>query len=239
MKYRPIIMAAAVASLAACNNNTTTTADTNMAADNGMAMTTGDNMAQTAPDAQQLVDEATAEVQKMKADPDLAKLIKKAKGIYIVPEFGRGAFIVGGRGGAGVVLANQTAGWTAPAFYDFGALSVGAQAGGSGGQLAFLLMTDNAVDAFMSGNKISLNAESGLSIVNYSANAQASWGKGDIIMWSDTEGAYAGATVSVTDINWDDDNNQNYYGEKVDPNQILSGKITKPAASQLQTALAG
>lgn len=190
-------------------------------------------------DAQQLVNEATAEVKKMSADPQLKKLLAKAKGVYLVPEFGRGALIVGGRGGAGVVLANKNGKWTDPAFYDMGGISIGAQAGGSGGEVAFLLMSKGAVDAFKSGNKFSLNAGAGLSIVNYSANSQASWGKGDIILWSNTKGAYAGATISVTDVNWADGNNKAYYGRKVDPSKILAGDVIAPDATKLKAALPG
>ncbi len=188
-------------------------------------------------EAQQLITEATAEVKKMSADPKLKQLMAKAKGIYLVPEFGRGALIVGGRGGAGVVLAKNNGKWSDPAFYDFGAISIGVEAGGSGGEVAFLLMTDNAVDAFKSGNKISLNAEAGLSIVDFSASAQASWGKGDIIMWSDTAGLYGGGTASVSDLNWADNNNQAYYGRKVQPDQILAGQVNTPDATQLKDAL--
>jgi len=235
-----LFIASACAALAACGGGTETATSDNFSQLNGTdTMALGDNDSQAMTDPQQLVTEAAAEVEQMKRDPQLADLLKKAKGVYIVPEFGRGAFIVGGRGGAGVVMAKADGNWTAPAFYDFGALSVGAQAGGSGGQLAFLLMTDDAVNAFMSGNKITLNAESGLTIVNYSANDQASWGKGDIILWSDTEGAYAGATVSVTDLNWDDDDNAQYYGEKVDPARVLTGKASNPKADVLVKALNG
>jgi lipid-binding SYLF domain-containing protein len=159
--------------------------------------------------------------------------------VFLVPEFGRGALIVGGRGGAGVVLAKNNGKWSDPAFYDFGAISLGLQAGGSGGKVAFLLMTDNAIDAFKSGNKISLNAGAGLTIVDFSHNGQASWGKGDIIMWTDNSGAYAGATVSVTDLNWADNNNQAYYGRKVQPDKILAGDINTPDATTLKGALAG
>jgi hypothetical protein len=62
-------------------------------------------------------------------------------------------------------------------------------------------MSRSAVDAFKSGNTFSLNAGAGLSIVDYSANGQASRGKGDFVMWSATAGAYVGATISVTDVN--------------------------------------
>jgi len=238
MRYRTgLLVAAAAATLAACSGNNNQAGDNMAMADNGMAgnaMAAGDDQADT----QNLVAEATAEVQQMKGDPQVAKLLQKAKGVYIVPEFGRGALIVGGKGGAGVVMAKSNGAWTSsPAFYDFGSLSVGAQAGGSGGRIAFLLMTDKAVNAFMSGNKISLDADSGLSIVNYSANAEASWGKGDIILWSDTAGAYAGATIGVSDLNWDDDNNQAYYGKQVQPQQVLTGQVTNPNAAQLQQAL--
>ena len=190
-------------------------------------------------DARQLVSEAVNEAKKMQQDPQLKKLMAKAKGIYFVPEFGRGALIIGGRGGAGVVLARKDGKWTDPAFYDMGAISVGAQAGASGGQVAFLLMSQQAVDAFKGGNKFSLNAGAGLSIVTYSANAQASWGKGDIVLWSNTKGAYAGATVSVTDLNWADDNNQAYYGRKVDPGAVLDGQVNSPDATRLKQVLPG
>ncbi len=211
-------------------------AETNGVGNTGSTMNT---KMHTADHAKSLVNEAVAEVKKMEKDPQLKKLMAKAKGIYLVPEFGRGALIVGGRGGAGVVLAHVNGKWTNPAFYNFGGISIGAQAGASGGQVAFLLMDKSAVDAFKSGNKISLNAGAGLSIVTYSANGQASWGKGDIILWSDTAGAYAGATISVTDINWDDDTSQAYYGRKVDPSEVLAGKINTPNAEHLKQALPG
>lgn len=207
--------------------------------------TAGSGQTQTGPlgdhkaEAQQLIDEATAEVRTMKADPKLRQLMAKAQGIYLVPEFGRGALVIGGRGGAGVVLAKHNGTWSDPAFYDFGAISFGLQAGGSGGQVAFLLMTKNAVDAFMSGNKVSLNAGARLTIVDFSHNGQASWGKGDIVMWSNTAGAYAGATISVTDVNWADNNNRAYYGRQVQPNQVLAGEVPSPQASELKDALSG
>lgn len=225
----PLFLAAAIATVPA------------LAADNGNAggaqITDYANTHKN--EVQSLLKSATAEVRTMKQNPQLKQLLAKAKGVYLVPEFGRGALIVGGRGGAGVVLAKNNGKWSDPAFYDFGAISFGPQAGGSGGKVAFLLMTDNAVDAFKSGNKISLNAGAGLTIVNFSHGSQASWGKGDIVMWTDNSGAYAGANVSVTDLNWADNNNEAYYGRKVQPDQILAGNVNSPDAATLKNALAG
>jgi len=238
----PLLLSAALLAtpaFAAGMNNTMNSTKSNGATMGAAATNAPNNQQASKKDARDLVNKAVAEVKKMEKDPKLKGLMAKAKGIYLVPEFGRGALIVGGRGGAGVVLAHVNGKWTDPAFYDFGAISVGAQAGASGGQVAFLLMNQNAVDAFKSGNKVSLNAGAGLSIVTYSANGQASWGKGDIVMWSDTAGAYAGATVSVTDLNWSDTNNQAYYGRKVEPSAILAGRVTTPDAAKLKEALPG
>jgi lipid-binding SYLF domain-containing protein len=222
-------------------------ANPGLAADNqsvsrnvGTAGSTGGKLvgSEQLAEAQNIVGEATNVVQQMQKDSALAKLMQKAKGLYIVPQFGRAGLIVGGRGGAGVVVAREAGRWSSPAFFDMGAISVGAQAGASGGSIAFLLMTDNALNSFKSENSFSLNAGAGLSIINYSANAQASWGKGDIILWSNTEGLYAGATVSVSDINWDDDSNAAFYGRPdIKPGDLLSGTITSQRANGLQVAL--
>lgn len=248
----PLLLSGSLAALpaAAMDNTANTSVRPHQTQTNTAPATTGHAAAATESrndsmskksDAQELVKGALAQVRSMEKDPQLKQAMAKAKGIYLVPDFGRGALVVGGRGGAGVVLAHVNGQWTDPVFYDFGAISLGAQAGASGGPVAFLLMSQGAVDQFKSGNKISLNAESGFTIVDYSANAQASWGKGDIIFWSDTKGAYAGASISLTDINFADDNNRAYYGRKIDPARVLGGATAQnvPEATQLKDALPG
>jgi SH3 domain-containing YSC84-like protein 1 len=187
--------------------------------------------------AQQLVNESVNVINKMKSDPKLAALMREAKGIYVVPKFGRGALIVGAHGGVGLVTIRNGSTWSDPAFFDLGAISIGAQAGGSGGPVAFLLMKDSAVNSFRTSNNFALNAHAGVSIVTYSGDAQASWGKGDIIMWSDNPGLYASANVSVSDVAWDADNNQAFYGDNVNMTKILNGTVQNAAAGPLKQAL--
>ncbi len=191
-------------------------------------------------DAQSTVDEAVDVVRQMKNDPDLADLLQQAKGVLVVPDYGKGALVVGGRGGEGVLVARQNGSWSDPVFYDIGAVSVGAQAGVTAGQVAMLLMTDKAVDSFKGDNNFSLNADAGFTIVDYSARSQASEGKGgagDVIFWSDTEGAFAGASLSATDISFDDEENPAYYHQGVTAQDILSGQATNPQADTLQNEL--
>tara|TARA_R110002110_G_scaffold5945_1_gene30018 strand:- start:1466 stop:2293 length:828 start_codon:yes stop_codon:yes gene_type:complete len=195
--------------------------------------------AESKAEATELLNGAITVANKMGEDEELTALLEQAKGVYIVPEYGKGALIVGGEGGAGTVLVKQADGWSNPAFYNFGSVSLGAQAGGEGGAVAFLLMTDEAVNAFKDedGNTVALGADAGFTVVNYSKNAEASWGKADVISWSDTTGLFAGASVNVSDINWDDDSNEAYYGEDASMSGVLSGKVENADAAALKEAL--
>lgn len=187
---------------------------------------------------QRLVDKAASVVVEMRRDRNIRPLMQRAVGMYIVPEFGRAGFIIGGKGGAGVVVARKRGGgWSAPAFLNTGGLSVGAQIGAAGGSIVYLLMDRRAVDAFRSHNKFSLNAGAGLSVVTYSNAARVSSLKGDAILWTNIRGAYAGATVGATDIGVDSERTRDYYGRDVDVNALLDGRVTAPGARVLDRVL--
>lgn len=190
-------------------------------------------------EAQELVNDAVNSAAQMTQDDELSSLLEKAKGVYIAPEFGKAAAVVGGQGGAGVLLVRKDGEWTDPAFYNFGGITIGAQAGASGGTVAFLLMSDEAVNAFKTGNKLALNAEAGFTVVNYSKAAAGTLGEADVIGWSDTEGLFAGASVGVSNINWDDDSNRSYYGPEADLSDIIAGKAQNDDADELKNALPG
>ncbi len=183
----------------------------------GTGKTSGDPQSQASKemDAQTLVNKATDVANEMKKDPSLVELMQKAKGIFIVPKYGKGGLIIGAQGGEGVMLVHRHGAWTSPVFYDTGGFSFGAQAGVSVGSIAMLLMTDKAVDRFKQNDKFALNAEAGISVVKYSAAGTATPGEGDVIAWSDTDGAYVGATLSLTDVHLDKDQNRHYYGQRV------------------------
>lgn len=218
------------------DGSTTTTTTTTHDTVSHSAKRHGDDAA----DAQRHVDEATQVVNEMRGDPGLAKLLDQARGVLIVPKYSKGAFIVGGEGGAAVaLLKNRGAGkeWTAPAFYHVGGASIGAAAGGQSGSMAMLLMTEKATDMLVNHkNKFSLNGDAGITVVNWSADATASTG-GDVIVWSDLKGAFAGASVGVKDVKRDEDENQAFYGRAVEPSDILTGKVTTARAEPLRNAL--
>lgn len=189
-------------------------------------------------DAQDLVDEAATVVQSMGENQGLQDLLTQARGVFIAPDYGKVAAGVGVRGGEGVLLVRQDGSWNGPAFYDIGAVSVGAQLGGTAGDIALVLMSDRAIDNFKEQNNFSFNADADLTLIDWSARGQESAGKGeDVVFWSDTEGAFAGVSLSATDIAWDDEENAAYYSEGVTPEDIFDGTATNPEASALRDPL--
>ncbi len=190
-------------------------------------------------DARQLVNDATQTVHQIERDSDFAHLLREAKGVFIMPNMVKGAFIIGGKGGEGVLLAHKNGTWSDPAFLSAASVSIGAQAGGKVGPVAMLLMTDKALNDFTQANNFSLNANAGLTVINYSKHGQAPVGKGDVIVWSKANGAYAGVNVNGTDITSNTQENWDFYGQKMTTPEIIHGDTHNQQAEALRNALPG
>lgn len=196
------------------------------------------NMTDEAREATEQVSAATDAISSMKQQAGIEHFLRRAHGVFIVPQYGRGAAIVGARGGEGVLVVRNQEGWSGPAFYDYGGLSIGAQAGGEGGSIVMLLMSERAVERFKGDGDFSLNADAGLTIAEFSENAQASLTNQDVVVWSDTKGLFAGAALGVTGIRRDPDDNRAYYDNRAaTAEQIFTGMVTNPHAKQLHDEL--
>lgn len=187
-----------------------------------------------ATNAQKVVAGATQDIHNLSANQNFTKLLKRAKGVFIVPSFFKGAMVVGGSGGTGVLLAHDNGHWSDPAFLTLGSVSIGAQAGAKGGTLVMFLMTDKAVADFTQNNNFSL------AIIKWSPAAQGSAGKGDVIVWSGENGVFAGLDISGADIHADTGYDKAYYNNKLtDTKQIIQSQISPANASKLMTELPG
>lgn len=203
----------------------------------GAMAVTGSNEERS--DAYVEVNKAVQVLRRMEATPALASLLDRASGVFVVPNYASAAFVVGGRGGAGVLLVRRGGTWVDPAFYKLGGISAGVQAGAEAGAIALVLNNQKALDGFTQENKFSLGADAGLTIMDWEAKGQASAGRGDITLWSDTKGLFGGAAVSLSDVNYDADKTASYYGRRVAARDIVIGNVGDPQASSLQLALAG
>lgn len=184
------------------------------------------------------INKAIQVVRQMEQTQDMRAQLQRAKGVFIVPDYGRAALGVGARGGAGVLLVRTGNSWGNPAFYNMGGISAGLQAGAEAGSIAFVLNDQKAMNAFMQNNKFSLNADAGLTLVNWSRKGMGSAGWGNITVWSDTEGLFGGAALSITDVDYDEDETSAYYRRQVAARDVLSGKVKNPQADMLRQALA-
>ncbi len=181
--------------------------------------------------------EAARLIKRMESEPELKSMMQQAKGILLVPDYARAGLGIGGSGGEGILMVNDQGKWMGPAFYNLGGISIGAQAGVEMGSVAMLLMSDKALKNFRQDNKFSLDADAGLTIANYTAEEGAGSGRGDVVVWTDTKGAFAGATVGASDITFDNEENAAFYKPGVKAGDILTGKVKSRQGDALVAAM--
>lgn len=152
----------------------------------------------------------------------------------------RAALGVGATGGAGVLLVKKADGsWSDPAFYNLGGISVGAQAGAEGGPVALVLNNDAAVAKFMQKTEFSLNANAGLTIINWAKMVQGTVGEGDVVVWTGTEGLFGNvAAVGINGIRYSQSANNAYYRQSVAVQDVMAGKYTNTQSEALKQSLA-
>jgi SH3 domain-containing YSC84-like protein 1 len=184
------------------------------------------------------VGKAADVLQKMRTDADMRQLLDEAKGVFLIPDYAAAALVIGGAGGEGVLLTREDDEWRNPAFYNVGSISAGLQAGVAVGPIALVLLTDKVLNNFKDENNFSLTADAGYAIIDWSARARGELGEGnDVVVWTDTEGLFGELAVGITDVNWDRERNQEYYGQQVSATQVLGGEVQNPHEQMLQQAL--
>jgi lipid-binding SYLF domain-containing protein len=186
--------------------------------------------------------EATNVLKKFTSMPERQippEVLRRAKG-FAVFRIVDVALLASGKGGNGVVVTRTGNGWSGPAFVTLGGAGIGAQIGAKVKDLVLVLNSQKAVDSFTHGDvKLGANLSTSAGPANASAEAQTMFNTIDIFSYAAGEGVFAGASLQGSVIAPNGDENQNFYGKKVSPDDILSGKVQPPAtASQLERVLA-
>jgi lipid-binding SYLF domain-containing protein len=196
--------------------------------------------ADDAQDARQLVEKAKLTVEQFQTDPNmggLRDLAKKAKGMLILPQMLRGAFIIGASGGSGVLVAwdDKAAQWRGPAFYTLGGASFGFQAGADAAEVIILAMTERGVTKLLS-PQVKLGADISVAVGPVGAGASAATAglSADLISYSMAKGLYGGFSVDGSVAGVRTALNHAYYGKAVSPTDILiKGAAKNPQANAL------
>ena len=191
---------------------------------------------------QVLVDQARITFKNFIADPDMTWFrdnLKDAKGLLIVPELYKGAFIVGGAGGNGVLLKKdeKTGAWIGPAFYSLGTASLGLQIGGQKSEVINMVMSQKALDSLYT-SSFKVGGETSAAMGPVGAGARGNI-KADFISFMRSKGAFIGFSLDGAAVNTKEKWNQAYYGKTVTPIDILvKSSVSNPKSADLQKDLA-
>jgi lipid-binding SYLF domain-containing protein len=200
----------------------------------------------TKTEAEGLVDRARTTVEAFQANPEKPNDIfrgelRKARGVLIFPSLFKGAFLIGGEGGSGVLLVRGADGqWSYPAFYSLGGASFGLQAGAQTSEVALILRNEKAVQAVIN-NQGKFGADMELTMGNIGAGLEGSTTSAfgpDIIGIAQSSGLYGGVSLEGAGLVRRNDLNASYYGPGATPQAItLERRFSNPHADPLRNAL--
>jgi lipid-binding SYLF domain-containing protein len=200
----------------------------------------GSARADDADEAKQIVEKAKLTAEQFQKDDKMdgfRDLAKKARGMLILPQMLRGAFIIGASGGTGVLVARDNVGgpWRGPAFHTLGGASFGFQAGADAAEVIILAMTERGVTKLLS-PQVKLGADISVAAGPVGAGAAAATAglSADLVSYSIAKGLYGGFSVDGSVVGVRTSLNKAYYGKEVSPADILiKGSVTNPHAAPL------
>jgi SH3 domain-containing YSC84-like protein 1 len=141
-------------------------------------------------------------------------LLNSAEAVAVFPGVIKGGFIVGGRGGSGVISRRVQGGWSAPAFFDLGGGSIGLQIGVASTDYILLFMNEHAIDSLL-GDKFEIGGEGSAAAGPVGRSASASTDakmNAQILSYSRSKGAFAGLELKGVVIKPDNEDNKQVYG---------------------------
>src|SRR5437764_1027871 len=143
-------------------------------------------------------------------------LLDRAAAIAVFPGVIKAGFIIGGRGGHGVISRRVKGGWSAPAAFDLGGGSIGLQIGASKTDFVLLFMNDDALRGLLK-DKFEIGGEGSAVAGPVGRTAAASTDallRAQIISYSRSTGLFAGLEIKGVVIKPDDDENMGVYGTR-------------------------
>src|SRR6266480_671287 len=150
-------------------------------------------------------------------------LLDRAEAVAVFPGVLKGGFIVGGRGGSGVISRRVANGWSAPAFFDLMGGSIGLQIGVASTDYILLFMNERAVDSLLN-DKFEIGGEGSAAAGPVGRSASASTDarlNAQILSYSRSKGAFAGLELKGVVIKADNEDNLKVYG--MTARDILTG----------------
>src|SRR5437588_8824166 len=150
-------------------------------------------------------------------------LLDRAEAVAVFPSVFKAGFMVGGRGGSGVISRRVAGGWSAPAFFDLGGGSIGLQIGVASTDYILLFMNEDAIESLL-GDKFEIGGEGSAAAGPVGRSASASTDarmNAKILSYSRSRVAFAGRDWKGVVIKPDTEDNSQVYG--MTARDILTG----------------
>lgn len=163
--------------------------------------------------------EATATFREITQTPGKSiprSLVKKAEAVAVFTNVKKGGFILGGTGGDGVIVRRVGNKWSAPVFYNIGGADVGLQVGVKESDIIMLFMQPGALKDLLD-DDLELGASVSVAAGPVGEDATAVTGvtgNEAMLVYSNSGGAFAGATVGGAKISADNSRNKAFYKMK-------------------------
>ncbi len=189
--------------------------------------------------AQKRVDSASEvmnEIMKTKDKAIPQEILERAHAVVVFPGVIKGAFIIGGQGGKGVVVRKIGKSWSAPAFLNVGGASFGAQIGGEKIDYVMVVMNESGLSGLLE-DKFEMGGEASIAAGPIGRTAAASTNMtldAGILTYSRSQGAFAGVSLKGAVISQDEDMNKGIYGKSARDLLITSPTAWTKAPKGLQ-----
>lgn len=192
------------------------------------------------------LEKATNVIDEIMGTPDKGipdDLFEKAVCVGIVPSEIKGAFIVGGTYGRGVLVCRRHGDgpWGAPSNFTLGAGSFGFQIGGRSTDVVFLVMNASGARKLIE-DSVKLGGDMSVAAGPVGRTAEAATDAqlhAEILSYSRTRGLFAGVSLEGAVVKQDREDNRELYGRDITAKEILIDGAVRvpPTAEPLHAAL--
>jgi SH3 domain-containing YSC84-like protein 1 len=172
--------------------------------------------------------ESGAILDELRATPEKGisdDLWNKAECVIVIPSIKKGAFVVGGEYGKGVMSCRNGREWGAPIFMQIAKGSWGLQIGGEQIDLVMLVMNRRGLDKLLQ-DKVSLGADASVAagpVGRAGSAATDAQLHAEMLSYSRSQGVFAGIDLSGGVLRPDNDATKNAYGPDADAKDIVTG----------------
>jgi len=160
------------------------------------------------------------------------KLLADAQGGAIIPRVLKGGFLVGGRGGHGLVMARSKDGnWEDPVFINLGGSSVGFQAGVESTDVVLIFRSRDSLDRLLMGKgKVTLGADASVAAGPVGRTAAAATDlrlEAEILSYSRGRGVFVGVSVDGATIRADGESTTQFHQPGHETEQKLADDLKR------------